>query len=113
MPDIITDKILQMYEKCKCGLSITINNHKRPFIGISTKDVIAEAKRWACVPKGIYSDDICEEMIVHDMVVIIQVYPDICNGHFFYCYHWDLSIAIDMTLDAIKERESELCNASR
>lgn len=93
---IMTDKLKKIIERCKCSVSIVINEHRD--IYKSVEETLENLRCLECPPE--IDNDVRNEMIKRDTIVDIQVYPDTPNG-FYVVYHYDLDKAMDEILKAI------------
>ncbi len=91
------DKLKQIYEKCKCSITIAVNHHRDYYMTVEQR--LDELRALDCPPD--IPEEICEEMIRRDTVIDIQVYPDTPNGS-YSVFHYDLDKALDLMLEAIE-----------
>ena len=88
------DALKELLSKCKCGVFITVNQHRNYYQSVNDKlDEIA------CLedPPDI-SEDVRNKIIETDTVIEIQFYPDTPIGS-YSVYHWDLDMALDEALE--------------
>lgn len=85
------DKLKKIIDHCKCGVFITIDDHKNSYA-----DIIMSVDMLDGVP-----DEIKNKMIEMDTIVEVQCYPDTPIG-FFHAYHYDLDAALSEVLIALK-----------
>ena len=87
------NKFKELVSLCKASVEISVNDHKDCYE--SVEQYIDEEKR-----KDI-EKDVFDEMVKRDTVVRVQAYPHTPIG-FFVVYHYDIDIAVDIALDAVK-----------
>lgn len=89
------NKLKELLNRCKCGVIITVNEHRDYYQTVET----ALEEVYACDPS--LSKDIPPEvkgkMIELDTIVNIHFYPDTPIG-FYNIYHYDIDLAIDDAL---------------
>jgi len=91
------DKLLELMSLCKCGISISINDHK---------DVYQTAEqRLADMEATGQLDDVDQQVIAciieRDCLIQIFAYPDTPVGN-YACVHYDLELSLTEVVDAIK-----------
>ena len=91
------EKLQKLIEKCKCGVHITVNNHRdyyetveqhfkgNPIVEEDLEDIEA---------------DVYEKMKELNTIVELQYYPDTPIG-FYKIYHYDIEKAIDEALTSL------------
>jgi hypothetical protein len=90
------DKLKYLLSHCKCGIFITVNEHRD--IYQSVQDALEEID--ARDPE--ISDDVRKKMIETDTIINIHFYPLTPIG-FYDIYHYDLEMALDDALSCFKE----------
>ena len=94
----MSDKLKRILDRCKCGVFITINEHRDLYK--TAKEGLEDLKCLECPPE--LTDEVRAEMIKRNVIVNIQVYPDTPIGS-YDVYHYDLDKAMDEILEAIKD----------
>lgn len=94
---MIADKLKKIQERCKCGVFITINEHRGYYKSVD--ETLEELRSRECPPE--IDNEVRNEMVKRDQIIHVQVYPDTPNG-FYDVYHWDLGAALDWICEAIK-----------
>lgn len=90
------NKLIQLMEKCKCGIHIGINVH-RDFYQ-TARESLKEKECYECPPE--IADDVRQKMIDTDTIIELQFYPDTPIGS--YCvYHYDLDAALTEALGCL------------
>lgn len=93
------DKLKRIMELCKCGIHITINEHRD--IYKTAEEALEDSKCLECPPE--ITDEDRAEMIKRNTIIDVQVYPDTPIG-FYVVYHWDIEKAFDEILDALQSK---------
>jgi len=90
-----TDKLKQLISHCKCGVYITVNEHK---------DAYDSVEKWLFDNSARFDDGldpvVLEAMIDLDRVVEIQFYPDTPVG-FYIIPHHDIDEALNEALNIV------------
>ncbi len=89
----MTDKLKELISKCKCGVFITVNQHRDYYQ--TAEESLEEAMGHECPPE--IEDDIRRMMIETDTIVEIQFYPDTPIGS-YNIWHYDLDTALTQAL---------------
>lgn len=87
------DKLKQLLSLCKCGVFVTVNEH-RDYYDPADKH-IEEAMGNECPPE--IADDVRAQMIALNTIVKIQFYPVTPIGS-YEVWHYDLEAALDECL---------------
>ncbi len=87
------EKFKELVALCKASVEISVNDHKDYYE--SVEQHITEEQR------DDIEKDVFDEMVKRDTVVKVQAYPDTPIG-FFMVYHYDIDMAVDIALDAVK-----------
>jgi hypothetical protein len=94
MPRKLTDKIQELISRCKCGVSVEVNEHRNYYDSASKyMDELFDPD---------IDTDIKEKMIETDTIICIQFYPHTPIG-FHIIYHYDLDIALDDALKVLSD----------
>lgn len=88
------EKLKELMSKCKCSVSITINNHK---------DFYQTASEY--IEELILFDtevdkSIIDKIIDLDTIVEVHAYPNTPIG-FFKVIHYDLDLAMDLMIEVV------------
>jgi len=94
------EKFKQLVSLCKSSVEISVNNHRDYYQ--SVKSYIEEANRIDDVFEEL-DLKVYDEMIRRNTIVEVQAYPDTPGG-FYKIYHYDIDIAIDKIIEAIKNK---------
>ena len=89
----IMEKFKELVSLCKASVEISVNDHKHYYE--SVEQHISKEQR-EDIEKEVF-----EEMVKRDTVVRVQAYPHTPIG-FFVVYHYDIDLAVDIALDAVK-----------
>jgi len=92
------DKLKKLLSKCKCGVFITVNEHRDYYQTANAK--LKELTYLECPPD--ISEEVRVKMIELDTIINIHFYPDTPIG-FHDIYHWSLERAIDIALDCFND----------
>lgn len=91
-------KLSQLCEKCKCGIFVTINEHRDYYKTV--EETLFELGGMECPPE--IEEDVRTEMVRKDTIVNVQFYPDTPIGS-YDIYHWDLETALDIALEILNK----------
>ena len=83
------EKLQNLIEKTKCGVSIEINGHRDYYETIEQYIEPSDRKN--------ISNHVWDKMVTLDTCVRLQVYPDTPIG-FYVIYHYNVETAIDIAL---------------
>ena len=88
------NKLEKIIKRCKCGVYITINQHRDFYENIQNyiEDYTNEDDR------DNIEKEVMDNIINLDTFITLQFYPDTPNG-FYLIHHYDLNKAIDMALE--------------
>lgn len=88
------DELKELLSRCKCGVFITVNQHRDYYQFVTQK-----LEEIDCLedPPDI-SKEVRAKMIEADTIIEIQFYPDTPIGS-YSVYHWDLDMALDEALE--------------
>ena len=95
------EKFKQLVSLCKASVEISVNNHRDYYQ--SVKSYIEDANS----ANDLFDDldlKVYDEMIRRNTIVEIQAYPDTPIG-FYKVYHYDIDIAMDEIIEAIKNKK--------
>lgn len=92
------DKLNQLFDRCKCGVYLSVNEHRNCYN--TAAQALDEAKHYPCPPK--IEPDVQAKMIETDTIVRLQFYPDTPVGS-YEIWHYDLDIALDIALDCLNQ----------
>lgn len=94
----MTDKLKQLIARCKCGVFVSINEHRDYYK--SAADTLEDAKGYECPPE--IEADVRAKMIETDTIIRVQFYPDTPIGS-YEIWHHDLDDALDQALSCFME----------
>ena len=93
------DQLKELMSLCKCSLEISINDHRDVY-----EDVDEYLSNYHFQGDKIdIEKEILYEMIETNTIINIIVYPSTPIG-FYNVFHYDLEKALDLVINAIKER---------
>lgn len=95
------DKVKELLACCKCGVYLTVNEHRDAYE--TAEQTLADARRRECPPE--IEPDVAARMIETDTIVRLQFYPDTPVGS-YQIWHYDLDAALDMALDCLRRTAS-------
>lgn len=91
-----TDLLTEIVRRCKCAVSITVNQHRNYYQSVET--YLDDADRLSEIAPKVLA-----EMQARNTVVEVQAYPNTPVG--FYCVaHYDLTAALRDLLSALEGR---------
>jgi len=90
----LTDKLKDLLARCKCGVFVTVNQHRDYYE--TAKKTLDEAQGHECPPE--IEDDVRRVMIETDTIIRIQFYPRTPSSS-YEIWHHDLDAALDEALD--------------
>lgn len=91
------NKLEKLIRLCKCGISLTINEHRDYYITAAQKLLDLEQVESALE----IEPDVRAKMIERDTIVVLQFYPDTPIG-FFRILHYDFNAALDEGLNCLR-----------
>lgn len=89
----IMDKLQRLLALCKCGVFLTVNNHRNYYQTAAER--LDELDDMECPPQ--YTPEVKACMIATDTVIELQFYPDTPIGS-YSVFHHDLDAALDQAL---------------
>lgn len=92
------DKLMELIKRCKCGVFVTVNEHRDYYQTAEKKlreieDLDAEG--FEDIPR-----DVKEKMVELNTVVEVHIYPKTPVGSYLI-YHYDLETALDQALKCL------------
>ena len=93
------DKLQQLIALCKCGVHISINEHRNYYETV--KQYVLDDQKEDVDP------DIWDKMVETNTVVNIQAYPNTPVG-FFSVLHYDLGQALSLMIRSIEGDKEEM-----
>lgn len=84
------DKLEYLLECCKCGVFLTVNEHRDYYI--TAAQALNEANEEECPPK--IAPEVAAKMIEMDTIIRLQFYPVSPIGS-YEIWHYDLNTALD------------------
>ena len=91
------DKLKTLLARCKCGVFLTVNQHRDYYQ--SASDKMEELDCRECPPQ--VAADVRATMIERDTIIELQFYPDTPIGS-YSIYHYDLDAALDQALACLQ-----------
>ena len=95
------DKLRQLLSLCKCGVYLSVNEHRDYYQ--SAEDRLGELYEQRESPPDI-DHDIRKIMIESDTIIELQFYPE-TPIRFYTVWHYDLDVALTQALGCIDERD--------
>jgi len=92
------DKLLELISKCKCHISLEINEHRNYYATV--KETLDELNSLECPPS--YDEEIKNKMIKWDTIISLQFYPITPIG-FYSLLDSDLDSILTRALNCLKE----------
>ena len=89
-------KLMQLLGRCKCGVYLTVNEHRDYYQ--SAELTLEEAEERECPPE--IAPDVRAQMIKSDTIVRLQFYPDTPIGS-YEIWHHDIDAALDRALACV------------
>lgn len=86
------DKLKLLLNRCKCGVHITVNDHRDVYQ--TAKQVIEDLES---MDHTVDDETVRAKMIEMDTIVDLHFYPDTPVG-FYKVLHYDLDMALDIAL---------------
>lgn len=96
------DKLKELMSLCKCGVHITVNEHRDYYDTAAQK--LENAASNDSPPE--IEDSVRAKMIETDTIVVIHFYPDTPVGY-FEIWHHDIEAALDEALECFAERRND------
>ena len=90
------DKLQKLLSLCKCGVILTINDHRNIYQSAAT--YLDDLDDLACI-----DSEIRAKIIETDTIIDLHFYPDTPVG-FYKIIHYDLDAALDEALSVFKEK---------
>lgn len=94
-----TDKLKDLLSRCKCGVFVTVNEHRDYYE--TAAEHLGDAEGRECPPE--IEDAVRAQMIATDTIIKIQFYPDTPIGS-YEIWHHDLDAALDECLGILAEQ---------
>ncbi len=101
--DIKTDKLKKLLERCKCGVYLSVNEHRDYYQ--TAADRLKELYEQREEPPEI-NEDVRVKMIETDTIVELQFYPD-TPIRSYTIWHYDLDEALAVALECLGLKDSE------
>lgn len=93
------DKLKELMSRCKCGLFLTINEHRDYYQ--KAEDYLEEIQARQPESPLKIAADVRAKMIELNYIIDLQFYPDTPIGS-YSIYHYDLDMALDEALACLK-----------
>ncbi len=93
------NKLKQLLNRCKCGVFITVNEHRDVYE--TAAQFLEQRDGWECPPE--IEPDVRAKMIELNTVIEIHLYPDTPIGS-YTIYHHDIDAALSDALECLKEK---------
>ena len=93
----MSDKLKELISRCKCGVYLSVNEHRDLYQSAQTK--LDEMAGFECAPT--IRDEVRQKMIETDTIIEVHFYPHTPVGS-YSVYHYDLDAALDEALACLK-----------
>ena len=90
------DKLKELLGRCKCGVFLTVNEHRDYYI--TAAKFLEEAEIFECPPK--IAPDVFARMIEIDTIVRLTFYPSTPIGS-YDVWHYDVDAALNEALECL------------
>lgn len=90
------DKLKELLVRCKCGVFLTVNEHRDYYY--TAAQALDEAKGDECPPE--IEPEVEATMIETDTIVRLQFYPNTPIGS-YEIWHYDIDAALDAALECL------------
>jgi hypothetical protein len=97
----MNDNLKLLLDKCKCGIYITVNDHRDVYKSVS--DYLKEIRSYNSDDDLEIEKDIEMKMIEFDMIINIHFYPDTPIGS-YDIYHYDINMALCKAVEILTNR---------
>lgn len=87
------DKLKELLSRCKCGVFITVNEHRDYYLTVEQR--LEELSCLECPPE--LTDEIRQKMIETNTIINVHFYPHTPIGS-YDIYHYDIDLALDEAL---------------
>lgn len=87
------EKLEKLMERCKCGVFLTVNEHRDYYQ--TAQEKLDEARGYECPPE--IDDDVRRVMTDTNTIIVCQFYPDTPIGS-YEVWHYDLNKCLDECL---------------
>lgn len=95
-----TDKLAALLARCKCGVYITVNEHRDSYL--TAERALDDAMGYECPPE--IEPETRAKMTETDTIVKVQFYPDTPIGS-YSVWHYDLDAALLVSLGILMPKE--------
>jgi len=95
------DKLQKLMRSCRCGVFLTINEHRDYYQGV--EKTLSDRYGRGCDPD--IEADVRAKMIELNTIIEIHFYPDTPIG-FYEIFHYDLDIALTKALECIERKRN-------
>lgn len=95
----MTDKLKKLLERCKCGVYLTVNEHRDGYE--SAQSALEQMAQQECPPH--ISDEVRAEILRTDNIVDLQFYPDTPIGSYRIIHH-DVDAALSAALECVADK---------
>ncbi len=99
----MTDTLQKLVNLCKCGVEVTINDHKNVY---ETADEWLNDQEWPPKQPDGLDNKVRERMIETNTVIFCQFYPDTPVGYYLV-FHYDLESCLKECIDLIEEERND------
>jgi hypothetical protein len=90
----MTEKLAKLLARCKCGVYLTVNEHRDYYETAETR-LDEHYAHYECPPE--FAPEVRAKMIETDTIIDLQFYPDTPIGS-YQLLHYDLDAALDNAL---------------
>lgn len=96
------DKLLKLISMCKCGVYLTVNEHRDCYKTAAQE--LEEAKGYECPPE--INESVRQKMIDTNTIITLQFYPDTPIGS-YGIWHYDLEKALNESLECLIDKRTQ------
>jgi len=92
------DKLLKLISMCRCGVYLTVNQHRDYYETAAQK--LEESEGYECPPE--IDEIVKQKMIGTNTIITIQFYPDTPIGS-YEIWHYDLELALNEAIECLTD----------
>lgn len=97
MEKTTSDKLGFILARCKCSVTLTVNDHRNVYLSVADK-----IKEENDIEAGVIPPDLAARMITAGTIVELQFYPDTAIG-FYRVYGASLDEVLTKAVEVLKE----------
>ena len=96
-------KLNAIMVRCKCGVSLEVNEHRSDHNSAFT--ALDDARAMGMLPEDL-SGAVFKKMIETDTIIVLHFYPETPIG-FYRLYHYDLDGVLDQAMAILEEDQRQ------